>query len=154
MMMALGFYVFMLKTIPFQKLDQQRQWRHVGNSRVGKRPTLQYVGPDSDTITLSGTMMPSVSGGRLSLLALELMAETGKGWPLIRGDGMIYGMFVITDINKVESEQLTNGAPRKIEFTIKLKRADESLFQMLGDLTEQLTQLKDSAVKAAGALIS
>ncbi len=34
-------------------------------------------------LTLSGVLMPEITGGRLSLLALEQMAEQGKAWPLI-----------------------------------------------------------------------
>lgn len=149
MMMVLGFFVFTLKTIPFQQLQQQRQWRHGSNNRIGKRPTMQFLGPDSDSITLSGMLMPSVTGGKLSLYVLEQMAETGRGWPLIRGDGTIYGMYIISEIGKTESDQVSNGAPRKIDFTIKLTRMDESLRQMLGDMSGQLSQLKDEAVNAA-----
>ncbi|WP_108700772.1 phage tail protein [Phytobacter sp. SCO41] len=149
MMMVLGFFVFTLKTIPFQQLQQQQQWRHASNNRVGKRPTMQFLGPDSDSITLSGVLMPSVTGGKLSLLVLEQMAETGRGWPLIRGDGTIYGMFVISEIGKTETDQVSSGAPRKIDFTIKLTRMDESLTQMLGDLSGQLSELKDNAISAA-----
>lgn len=152
MMMALGFFVFMLKTIPFQQLDENRKWRFASNNRMGKRPSLQFLGPDSDTIVLTGVLMPSVTGGRLSLVALELMANSGKGWPLIRGDGTIYGMFVISEITKKETSLHTNGAPRKIDFTITLTRMDESLWQMAGDLYDGLSELKDSAVKAADGL--
>ncbi len=40
-------------------------------------------------LTLSGVLMPEITGGRLSLLALEQMAEQGKAWPLIEGSGTI-----------------------------------------------------------------
>ncbi|WP_024554770.1 phage tail protein [Franconibacter helveticus 513] len=153
MMMTLGLFVFMLKTVPYQELQLQKQWRHASNSRIGKRPSLQFLGPDTDTITLSGTLMPAITGGRISLLALEQMAETGKGWPLIGGEGTIYGMFVIESINTTKSEFFRDGAARKIDFTITLKRIDETLQSMLGDLSTQLTQLKDSAINMAGGLL-
>ncbi|EKY3119545.1 phage tail protein [Cronobacter turicensis] len=153
MMMTLGLFVFMLKTVPYQELQLQKQWRHASNSRIGKRPSLQFLGPDTDTITLSGALMPAITGGRISLLALEQMAETGKGWPLIGGEGTIYGMFVIESINTTKSEFFRDGAARKIDFTITLKRIDETLQSMLGDLSTQLTQLKDSAINMAGGLL-
>lgn len=154
MMMTLGMFVFTLKTVPYQELQYQKAWRHASNNRVGKRPTLQFVGPDTDTLTLSGVLMPAITGGSLSLLALETMAETGKGWPLIEGSGTIYGMFVISELNRTKSEFFSDGAPRKIEFTITLKRVDESLSEMLGDLSGQLVQVKDTAIKAAGGILS
>ncbi|HGY3716528.1 TPA: phage tail protein [Citrobacter gillenii] len=154
MMMTLGMFVFTLKTVPYQELQYQQQWRHASNSRVGLRPTLQFLGPDTDTITLSGVLMPFITGGSISMLALQLMAATGKGWPLIEGSGTIYGMYVIESISQTKSEFFSDGAPRKIEFTVTLKRIDESLASMLGDMSGQLTELKDSAINMAGGLLS
>lgn len=154
MMMTLGLFVFTLKTVPYQELQLQKQWRHASNGRIGKRPVLQFLGPDTDTITLSGILMPEITGGTLSMLVLEQMAETGKGWPLIGGDGTIYGTFIIESMNTTRSEFLQDGAARKIDFNIALKRVDESLTAMLGDLSGQLTQLKDTAINMAGGLLS
>lgn len=36
MMMVLGLYVFMLRTVPYQELQYQRSWRHAANSRVSE----------------------------------------------------------------------------------------------------------------------
>jgi len=154
MMMTLGMFVFTLKTVPYQELQYQQQWRHASNSRVGLRPTLQFLGPDTDTITLTGVLMPFITGGNLSMLTLQQMAETGKGWPLIEGSGTIYGMFVIESIGQTKSEFFSDGSPRKIEFTIALKRIDETLSSMLGDLSGQMSELKDGALNMAGGLFS
>ena len=154
MMMTLGLFVFMLQTAPYQELQQQKQWRHAANNRVGLRPALQYLGPDSDPITLTGVLFPALTGGRLTMMALEQMAETGKAWPLIEGDGTIYGMYVIESISTTKSHFFRDGAARRMEFTITLKRVDESLKAMMGDLTDQLVQLKDSATSFAGGLLS
>ena len=54
MMMVLGLYVFMLRTVPYQELQYQRSWRHAANSRVNRRPSTQFLGPDNDMLTLSG----------------------------------------------------------------------------------------------------
>ncbi len=100
MMMVLGLYVFMLRTVPYQELQYQRSWRHAANSRVNRRPSTQFLGPENDMLTLSGVLMPEITGGRLSLLALEQMAEQGKAWPLIEGSGTIYGMYVIEGLKR------------------------------------------------------
>ncbi|HBC5232129.1 TPA: phage tail protein [Klebsiella oxytoca] len=150
MMMVLGLFVFQLRTVPYQQLQYQRNWRHVTNNRVNRRPTTQFLGPDNDQLTLSGVLMPEVTGGRLSLLALELMAEQGKAWPLIEGGGTIYGMYVIESLNQTKSEFFSSGEARKIEFSLGLKRVDESLSEMFGSLNDQLSSLQDSAVAAVG----
>ena len=53
MMMVLGLYVFMLRTVPYQELQYQRSWRHAANSRVNRRPSTQFLGPENDMLTLS-----------------------------------------------------------------------------------------------------
>lgn len=150
MMMVLGLFVFQLRTVPYQQLQYQRNWRHVTNNRVNHRPTTQFLGPDNDQLTLSGVLMPEVTGGRLSLLALELMAEQGKAWPLIEGGGTIYGMYVIESLNQTKSEFFSSGEARKIEFSLGLKRVDESLSEMFGSLNDLLSSLQDSAAAAVG----
>lgn len=113
MMMVLGLFVFQLRTVPYQQLQYQRSWRHVTNSRVNRRPTTQFLALDNDQLTLSGVLMPEVTGGRLLLLALELMAEQGKAWPLIEGGGTIYGMYVIESLSQTKTEFFASGEARK-----------------------------------------
>ncbi|MDE9537351.1 phage tail protein, partial [Xenorhabdus bovienii] len=141
MMAALGLFVFMLKTTPYQSLQHQQSWRFGFNNRVGARPAFQFMGPNNDTLTLSGTLYPEISGGRLSLLALELMADSGKAWSFLDGSGAIYGMFIIESIDQTKSEFFADGAARKIDFTITLRRVDENLGEMFGDLHSQLSDL-------------
>lgn len=92
--------------------------------------------------------VPEITGGRLSLLALEQMAEQGKAWPLIEGSGTIYGMYVIEGLNQTKTEFFRDGMPRRIEFTLSLKRVDESLSDMFGDLSAQLNNLQGTATSA------
>jgi phage protein U len=40
--------------------------------------------------------------------------------------------------------------PRRIEFTLTLKRVDESLSDMFGSLSDQLSNLQDTATSAIG----
>ena len=37
-----------------------------GNNRIGARPAYQYLGPDDETTTLSGVLLPEVTGGPVS----------------------------------------------------------------------------------------
>ncbi|MCS6241360.1 phage tail protein [Shewanella baltica] len=125
MMMTLGFFVFSRLTVPYQTSQHDMVWRHPTNSRVGARPSAQFLGVGDETLTLSGVLMPEITGGELSLDALRKMADTGKAYPLIEGRGTVTGFFVIEKISKGRSEFFSDGAARKIEFTIELKRVDE-----------------------------
>lgn len=135
---ALGLFVFQLKTTPYQNMQINKRWRYGVNARIGTRPTCQFIGPDNDDITLSGSLYPELTGGKISLVVLEMMAESGKAWSFLDGDGNIYGMFVIEEISQNKSYFFANGAARKIDFTLKLKRADSSLSAVFGDLSQQL----------------
>lgn len=152
MMAALGLFVFMLKTTPYQSLQYQQSWRLAFNNRIGARPSFQFLGPNNDTITLTGVLYPEITGGRLSLLALQLMADSGKAWSFLDGHGNIYGMYIIESFDQTKSEFFKDGAARKLEFSVTLRRVDENLVEMFGDLGEQLSDLKDSAMGKLGEL--
>lgn len=137
MMMALGLFVFGLRTVPYQQLQRQVAWRHPSNSRVGARPVRQFAGRGDELITLSGVLYPEITGGRVSLAALEAMADEGLAWPLIEGTGLVYGLFVVEDLATTHSEFFGDGAARKIEFSLKLARADDEPSR-LGTITKDL----------------
>lgn len=142
MMMALGLYVFGLYTVPYQQLQRQVQWRHPSNSRVGARPSRQFVGRGDETITLSGVLMPEITGGKISLAALEAMADEGMAWPLIEGTGLFYGLFVVEGLDTTHTAFFPDGAPRKIEFSLKLARADDEP-SLIGTASKRLLGLLD-----------
>lgn len=64
---ALGVFVFTRQTIPFQRLDRQSNWRHPTNSVVGKMPKSQFTGKESESVTISGKLMPEITGGGFPL---------------------------------------------------------------------------------------
>ncbi|MGI2144441.1 phage tail protein [Shewanella frigidimarina] len=133
MMMTLGFFVFSRLTVPYQSSQHDMVWRHPTNSRIGARPSAQFLGVGDETLTLSGVLMPEITGGELSLEALRKMADTGKAYPLIEGRGTVTGFFVIEKISKGRSEFFSDGAARKIEFTIELKRVDEKNISLIAN---------------------
>jgi phage protein U len=131
-MMALGLFVFGLETAPYQQFQRDISWRHPSNSRIGKRPARQYVGPGDESITLSGVLYPELTGGKVSIAMLRYMGNTGKAWPLLEGTGDYYGLFVIDNISENRTLFFQDGAARKIEFDIKLYRADDDLPDIVG----------------------
>ncbi len=124
MLMTLGPFVFMRRSLPYQSLRRSTDWRHPTLSRVGARAATQYLGDGQDMIDLSGTLMPAITGGQLTLDALRAMAGAGFSWPLIEGTGRILGLFVILGIDEESSLTFANGAPQRIDFSLKLGRTD------------------------------
>ena len=52
MMMIYGMFVFELRTLPHQQLQQNKSWRHVKNERVNRSASWQYIGAGDDRIVL------------------------------------------------------------------------------------------------------
>lgn len=132
MMMVLGMFVFSLPTLAYQELQRQTQWKFASNPRVGLRDARQFTGKGDDTITLTGWIAPELTGTVFSLDALRLMADTGKSWFLIQGTGRIYGSYVIDNMEEGLTELDGAGEAKKINFTIKLVRTDDSVLTTLG----------------------
>ena len=154
MMLALGFFVFMRQTLPFQSMQRDAEYRWPSNSRIGKRDAFQFLGVGEEKITLSGELYPEITGGKLTLTAVRLMAEEGRAWPLLSGNGMIYGMYVINSVSETGAEFFTDGSPRKITFNLALTRVDESLAAIYGDLNKQAGELAGKAKEAATKIAS
>lgn len=121
MMMIFGMFVFSIPTATYQSLQRTTSWRHASNSRVGQAPAYQYTGPGEDNITLDGSIVPEF-GSQLSLTALRLMGNTGKSFPLIAGNGKIYGIWKIDSLDETQTYFFKNGQPRKVEFSLKLSK--------------------------------
>ena len=135
MLMCLGMFVFEASSVPYQQLQRSTEWRHASQSRVGDRPAYQFVGPGTDTITLSGTLLPEFTGGRLDLDEIRDMADQGKAWPLVEGTGKQYGLWVITRVQETSSTFFRDGAAAKIEFTLTLEHVDDERTDLIGSLT-------------------
>lgn len=135
MMMALGMFVFSLETLAYQEFQRQTDWRHGSTSRIGTNPARQYLGRGEDSITLPGVLLPGLAGSPLGLDTLRTMADTGKAWPLVQGDGRIFGLWVIESLSETRTLFFRDGAARRIEFNLKLSRIDDGRVDLLGSLT-------------------
>ncbi|MDD9341746.1 MAG: phage tail protein [Providencia heimbachae] len=135
MMMIYGMFVFELRTAPYQTFNHTLDFRHVKNDRVGKSAKWQYAGPGEDKITLAGTLYPEVTGGDVSLELLKTSAYMARPMPLIEGTGMIYGMYVITNLVTERTEFFTDGKAKKIDFNLSLSRVSEDIREGLANIT-------------------
>ncbi|HDV8622221.1 TPA: phage tail protein, partial [Escherichia coli] len=150
MMMIYGMFVFELRTLPHQQIQQSKTWRHVKNERINRSAAWQYIGAGDDQITLSGLLYPEITGGEVSLTLLNTQAYTGCPWPLIDGTGQIYGMYVITGLQTTRSELDRYGKAKKIEFSISFQRCDEDMRERFQSASagELLNTLKDKMATA------
>ncbi|WP_115528367.1 MULTISPECIES: phage tail protein [Xanthomonas] len=125
MMMSYGTFVFALDSAAFLQLQRQMSWRHATSERVGARAASQFLGPGDDTIELSGLIAPELTGTRASLETLRTLAADGEPLPLVDGAGVVYGPYLLLTINETASLFFEDGTPRRIEFQLSLRRADD-----------------------------
>lgn len=125
MMLSLGQFVFSLDTLAYQQLQRATEWRHAQNARVGARAASQFVGPGDDSITLDGLLLPELAGKYASLNTLRDMAGQGAAWSLVDGNGVVYGAWVILRVNETGTLFFRDGTPRRIEFSLDLRRVDD-----------------------------
>ncbi|WP_230478362.1 phage tail protein [Vreelandella hamiltonii] len=127
-------FVFEIRSVPYQELKRITEWRHASQSRVGERPAYQYIGQGIDTINLSGTLLPTFTGGRFSLDEIREMANQGNAWPLVEGTGRQYGLWVVTRVEETSTHFFRDGAAEKIEFILTLEHVDDERTDLIGRL--------------------
>lgn len=133
MMMSLGLFVFSLSTAAYQSFARQTQARRARNERHGQRAAPQFLGPGADTISLSGTLYPELTGGPSNIERLRKMMLTGKAYTLMDGDGNVLGYWSIDSVGETRSEFLRDGTARKIEFELALTQEPDDA-ALLDDL--------------------
>lgn len=131
MMMALDQFVFGLSTLAYQELQRKTDWKHRTTSRVGARDARQFTGQGEDAITLNGVLAPDFMGKLESLDKLRDMGDTGDAFVMVDGEGKVYGAFIIESVNEGQTYHTQQGRPRRIDFTVELKRVDDSLARSL-----------------------
>ena len=132
MMMSLDQFVFSLASAPYKELQRRRSWKHRTTSRVGALDASQFTGAGGDWITLNGVLAPENGIGKIaSLDKLAMMGDAGDAYALVDGIGNVYGAFIIDGLNETATYHTREGSPRKIEFSLTLKRVDDTLLSSL-----------------------
>lgn len=120
-----GFVLFRANSLIYNELNKKSNYRHVQNERIGRRSANQYVGIGDEIITIPGKLAPIVTGGRNELQLLKFQADMGLPLPLIEGNGVVHGFFVLTELEENSRYHLANGSPRIIDYTVTLKRVGD-----------------------------
>lgn len=120
-LMKLGSFTFGVDTAAYQELTRSNEYRWKTVNTVGKQGR-QYIGEGLETISLNGTIFPLYKGGTDQLDDIRELANTGEPQILVDGRGNVWGKFTIDRVEERATNFLSNGAPRKQKFTIKLTR--------------------------------
>lgn len=124
-LMSLGQFVFEIKSAPYEELRRRTEYRWASVPRIGARPAHQFLGQGEDTITLNGTLYPELTGGPVQLNKLRQMADQGATWIMMSGAGEKMGHWLIESVEETQTLFFPDGTPRKLGFSIALKRDDD-----------------------------
>ena len=124
MMMTLGIYRFSINTAAYQSKERTTTYRWGKQDRLDHGPVLQFVGPGDDTINLFGVIYPHYKGGLAQVAMMRQEASKGEPLMLVQGNGMVLGHWVIESITETEDTFFKDGAPKKVEFSLQLRRFD------------------------------
>ena len=115
-MMILGPYPFTISTAAYDALKKTSAWRWPSQARLGRVPAQQFMGRDSQTIQISGKIIPHFNGGLRQVELMRVAGDLGTPLLMIDGRGFIWGDWVITSISDNQSMFMADGAARKITF--------------------------------------
>lgn len=90
---------------------------------IGAPKPRESMGEADEKVSMSGRLFPHRLGGLGGLAALEAMARAGTPQILVRGDGMVYGWFLIESVKEKSTYLDGRGVGREIEFDISLVRS-------------------------------
>lgn len=121
-MLALGGYRFSVYTGGFNTMARETSWRWASQEVIGSAPRLQYIGPGDDILRIEGLILPQYRGGLGQVRAMRGQAGFGVPLLLVTGYGEVMGDHVIEKIGETKTIFMQDGAPRRIEFNIELRR--------------------------------
>lgn len=131
-MMALGAFRFALDTAAYQTLVRNTNYSWAAFERFRLAPLHQFTGQSSDTIQLDGTILPGFKGGLAQINLMRAQADLGLPLPLVTGRGAYLGLWVIESISEHQEVFWPDGTPRKIDFSIALKKYNEPTIKVGG----------------------
>ena len=120
MIIQLGNFQFSISNVSYDAIQRATRWKWAEVPIVGSVPSLQYVGKESPTINISGTMFNYIARGD-EIQALKNLADTTDPLQLTGDDGVFYGYFVIKSISEQHSVfRAKQTSPVKNEWSMEL----------------------------------
>lgn len=142
-MMSLGNFQFGIATAAYQELTRCTEYKWVTQDRFQSEPALQFIGWGGETMSLPGVIYPEYRGGLGQIDAMRALADLADPLLMIDGTGKVIGDWVIERIEEKQQTFAAFGVPRKIEFTISLRK--------FGDIEPDSIDIASMAGAAASA---
>lgn len=120
MFAVLGDITFEVVTSP-ETFQSTRSYDYAEHKLVQARPRLQWIANALETITLGIAFHVRFADPAASMRQLSDAAAAHKALPLVFGNGIHRGYFIIATLNETFRATADDGTPISIEATIELK---------------------------------
>lgn len=118
--MLYGTVEFSVSSGTFTEFSRATRWHVDVPEPIGVLGIPVGRGTASDEITLRGVSFPGFSGKRDSVQRLRDLADTGKSYLLVDGEGTLYGFWIISTVNERKQGFTPTGVERKAEWDLTL----------------------------------
>jgi len=121
-LMRLGSFVFGVPTFSYEGLSRKVSARVESQPVIGAAPPTHLLGRNADTLSLTCTFYPFHLNGA-GLLQLRGMQEAVKAQTpmmFVSVGGMVFGRWIITDIDEQQSHIHRSGTPQQVDANINL----------------------------------
>lgn len=111
-----------LDTRPFNADAMSRQGGadHAVKPLMNTLPGREFMGEADEKISISGQLLPTRIGGLTELEMAHSLSRSGQGVPLLRGDGKMFGWFVIESISEQHGNLTRVGVGFTVKYTLNL----------------------------------
>lgn len=124
-LLTLGPVQFLAGALAHQSIARSVEYRWPTQDRLGRAPSLQFMGRGGETIELSGFTLTHYTGGGEVITRLRALAEQGQPQALIDSSGAVLGQYVLTRVETTGSELDASGRPLMLEFRLSLSAYGE-----------------------------
>lgn len=131
--MMLGGFAFEAHGFGYQGIRRavNTSWAEVAVSQTLN--PMQWTGPTSDEITISGVIFTEEFGGQSQLDGIVAAALSGVPMMLVSGgaaEGMVHGLYAVQGVDEDRSYHDASGVARRNAYSIKLKRKPDGASQV------------------------
>jgi phage protein U len=119
----LGAIQFQVAPVNVSEVSRETGSDFAAKDVMGAPRPREFVGEADERLTFAGTMFPQKFGGLSGIDTLQSIARAGQPQMLMRGDGAVFGWYVIEKVTDKHSYLDVAGVGRMIQFEIELVKS-------------------------------
>lgn len=115
-------FYFGLSTAAFDGLKRSTKYNVASQERLQRPEALQSVSQGGESISIGGAVFTTTKSGGRQIERLRAIGAAMLPVQLTTGYGDVLGMWYMTQIDEEQSALMSDGAPRKQQFSLEFKR--------------------------------